>query len=78
MTANKWYTLKCRVDVAADGSGVVQGQGLGKRRQPSPMPGPLRSKVPRAHTNGSPGIFGFTPLNQKRMYLDNLSVTPNN
>jgi hypothetical protein len=34
-------------------------------------------KVPRAHKNGSPGIFGFTPLNQKRVYLDNLSVTPN-
>ena len=37
----------------------------------------MEVKVPRAHTNGSPGIFGFTPLNQKRVYLDNLSVTPN-
>jgi outer membrane protein assembly factor BamB len=26
MTANKWYTLKTRVDVAADGSGVVKAK----------------------------------------------------
>jgi len=34
-------------------------------------------KLPRVHQNGSPGLFGFTPLNQRRMYIDNLSVTQN-
>jgi outer membrane protein assembly factor BamB len=77
MTANKWYTLKCRVDVAADGSGVVQAKAWEKGTA-EPDAWTIEVKVPRAHTNGSPGIFGFTPLNQKRMYLDNLSVTPNN
>jgi outer membrane protein assembly factor BamB len=77
MTANKWYTLKCRVDVAADGSGVVQAKAWEKGAA-EPDAWTIEVKVPRAHTNGSPGIFGFTPLNQKRMYLDNLSVTPNN
>ncbi len=77
MTANKWYTLKCRVDAAADGSGVVKAKAWEKGAA-EPDAWTIEVKVPRAHANGSPGIFGFTPLNQKRMYLDNLSVTPNN
>ena len=77
MTANKWYTLKCRVDVSADGSGVVKAKAWDKAAN-EPDAWTIEVKVPRAHSNGSPGIFGFTPLNQKRMYLDNLSVTPNN
>jgi len=74
--ANTWYTLKTRVDVAKDGSGVVLAK-IWDRAQPEPAAWTIEVKVPRAHTNGSPGIFGFTPLNQKRVYLDNLSVTPN-
>jgi hypothetical protein len=74
--ANTWYTLKTRVDVAKDGSGVVLAK-IWDRAQPEPAAWTIEVKVPRAHANGSPGIFGFTPLNQKRVYLDNLSVTPN-
>jgi len=76
VTANTWYTLKTRVDVAADGSGTVLAKAW-DRSQPEPAAWTIEVKVPRAHKNGSPGIFGFTPLNQKRVYLDNLSVTPN-
>ena len=76
VVANTWYTLKTRVDVAKDGSGVVLAK-IWDRAQPEPAAWTMEVKVPRAHTNGSPGIFGFTPLNQKRVYLDNLSVTPN-
>ena len=76
LTANKWYTLKTRVDVAADGSGVIRAKAWDKE-QPEPEAWTMEVKVPKAQTNGSPGIFGFTPLNQKRVYLDNLSVTPN-
>ena len=74
--ANTWYTLKTRVDVAKDGSGVVLAK-IWDKAQPEPAAWTIEVKVPRAHANGSPGIFGFTPLNQKRVYLDNLSVTPN-
>jgi outer membrane protein assembly factor BamB len=74
--ANTWYTLKTRVDVAKDGSGVVLAK-IWDRAQAEPAAWTIEVKVPRAHKNGSPGIFGFTPLNQKRVYLDNLSVTPN-
>lgn len=74
--ANKWYTLKTRVDVAADGSGVIRGKAWDKE-QPEPEAWTIEVKVPKAQTNGSPGIYGFTAMNQKRVYLDNLSVTPN-
>ncbi len=76
VAANTWYTLKTRVDVAKDGSGVVRAK-VWDKTQAEPEAWTIEVKVPRAHTNGSPGIFGFTPLNQKRVYLDNLSVTPN-
>lgn len=74
--ANKWYTLKTRVDVAADGSGMVKGK-VWDRATPEPDAWTIEVKVDVAHANGSPGIFGFTPLNQKRVYLDNVSVTSN-
>lgn len=77
VAVNTWYTLKTRVDVAKDGSGVVFAK-VWDKAQAEPAAWTIEVKVPRAHTNGSPGIFGFTPLNQKRVYLDNLSVTPNN
>lgn len=76
MTANKWYTLKTRVDMDKDGSGVIRAKAWDKD-QPEPEAWTMEVKVPHAQTNGSPGIFGFTQMNQKRVYLDNLSVTPN-
>ncbi|MCB1276912.1 PQQ-binding-like beta-propeller repeat protein [Prosthecobacter sp.] len=76
MIANTWYTLKTRVDVAKDGSGVIRAKAWDKA-QPEPEAWTIEVKVPHAHPNGSPGIFGFTPLNQKRVYLDNLSITSN-
>ncbi|MBE2283996.1 MAG: PQQ-binding-like beta-propeller repeat protein [Prosthecobacter sp.] len=76
MTANKWYTLKTRVDVAGDGSGVVKAK-VWEKGGAEPDAWTIEVKVPRAHQHGSPGIFGFTPLNQRRVFLDNLSITPN-
>jgi outer membrane protein assembly factor BamB len=76
MTANKWYTLKSRVDAEASGAGTVRAK-VWEKGTAEPEAWTIEVKVPRVHKNGSPGIFGFTPLNQKRVYLDNLSVTPN-
>jgi outer membrane protein assembly factor BamB len=76
MAANTWYTLKSRVDVAKDGSGTIRAKAWDKT-QPEPEAWTLEVKVPHAQTNGSPGIFGFTALNQRRVFLDNLSVTSN-
>lgn len=76
MSANTWYTLKSRVDVNPDGSGVVRGKAW-EKGQPEPEEWTVEAKVLNVHKQGSPGIFGFTQMNQKRVYLDNLSITPN-
>ena len=69
-------SLLWHADVAADGSGVVKGK-VWPKDQPEPQAWTIEAKVARAHTQGSPGIFGFTPMNQKRVFLDNLSITEN-
>jgi len=74
--ANQWYVLKTKVTVNDDGSGLVQGKVWDKTAA-EPEAWTIEVEVPVAHKNGSPGLFGFTPLNQKRVYLDNLSVVPN-
>ena len=76
MTPNVWYVLKTKVDVKPDGSGVVHAK-VWDKTQPEPEAWTLDVPVSIAHTQGAPGIFGFTQLNQKRIYLDNLLVTPN-
>jgi outer membrane protein assembly factor BamB len=74
--AKKWYTLKSAVKANADGTGVVYAK-VWERGQPEPEAWTLEAPTDIVHQSGSPGIFGFTPQNQQRVYLDNLSVTPN-
>ncbi len=76
---NKWYTLKTQVKVDADGmNGVVMAKvwerGTARARQ-------MDAEKPRSiqcTRRASPGLFGFTPQNQKRVFIDNVKVTPNN
>jgi outer membrane protein assembly factor BamB len=72
---NTWYHLKARVDVAADGAGVVRGKAW-KRGEPEPEKWTIEVPHALAHAQGSPGLFGFAPQEQ-RVAIDNLSVTPN-
>ena len=73
---NIWYTLKTRVDIAADGSGVVRAKAWPRD---SVEPDTWTIEVPHvtAHTRGAPGLFGFSPQSQKRVYVDNISVKSN-
>lgn len=71
-----WYRLKTRVDVAADGSGTVRGKAW-KRGDLEPAAWTIEVPHKRAHANGSPGIFGFSPQSLFRVYVDNVSVTSN-
>ena len=73
--ANAWYRLKARVDVAPDGSGVVRAKAW-KRDDAEPEKWTLEVKHRTAHQNGSPGLFGFAPQDQ-RVYIDNVTVTAN-
>jgi outer membrane protein assembly factor BamB len=75
-TAGTWYHLKTRVDVASDGSGVVRAKAW-KRGDPEPDPWTIEVPHKHAHTEGSPGLFGFAPQSMFRVYVDNISVTPN-
>ncbi|MDB6064777.1 MAG: Pyrrolo-quinoline quinone repeat-containing protein [Pedosphaera sp.] len=71
---NVWYHLKSRVDVARDGSGVIRAK-IWKKGDAEPEAWTLEVSHEHAHENGSPGLFAFAP--QKRVYIDNITVTPN-
>lgn len=72
---NVWHRLKARVDLAPDGSGVVRAKAWVKDED---EPDAWTIEVPHriAHRTGSPGLFGFTPQEQ-RVYIDNVRVSPN-
>ena len=72
---NAWYHLKSRVDIAADGAGVVRAKAW-KRDEPEPAAWTIEVKHKTAHQEGSPGLFGFSPQDQ-RVYIDNIKVTAN-
>lgn len=72
---NVWYTLKARVDVAADGTGVVRGKAW-KKGEPEPDAWTIEVPHKTAHQQGSPGLFAFSPQ-EMRVFIDNVAVTPN-
>lgn len=72
---NTWYTLKVRVDLQSDGSGIVRAKAW-KRGDPEPAAWTAEVPDMLAHRQGSPGFFGFSPQEQ-RVAIDNIMVTPN-
>ena len=72
---NVWYRLKARVDVAADGSGVVRAKAWPKA-EAEPAAWTLEVPHAQAHRRGCPGLFGFSPQDM-RVYIDNVQVTAN-
>ncbi len=73
-TANKWYRIKARVDVAADGSGVVRAKAWPKG-EAEPEKWLIEVPHKHAHPMGNPGLFSLAPL--ERAWIDNVSVTQN-
>lgn len=73
---NQWYTIKARVDLNDDGSGVVRGKAW-PRDEDEPSEWTIEVEHQNAHPRGAPGIFGFSPQNQHPVYIDNILVTPN-
>jgi len=76
ISANQWYSLKTRVDVLKDGSGVVRGKAWIKG-EPEPEPWTIEFTHKNVHKMGSPGFFGFSPQSQKSVFIDNIVVTQN-
>jgi len=76
VNANTWYSLKMRVDINDDGSGVIRAKAWEKGTdEPADWTIEVDHKV--AHKKGAPGFFGFSPQSQKSVFIDNLSITPN-
>ena len=71
----EWYHIKSRVDVAADGSGMVRAKAW-KKGEAEPEKWTVEVPHAHAHQNGAPGLFGFSPTDM-RVYVDNIAVTPN-
>jgi hypothetical protein len=74
-SANTWYHLKSRVDIAADGSGIVRAKAW-KKDEAEPEAWTIEVPHKTAHKEGSPGLFGFSPQDM-RVFIDNVKVTTN-
>jgi hypothetical protein len=74
---NKWYRIKCRVDLNDDGSGIIRAKAW-PRDDDEPSGWMIEVTHNHAHQHGAPGFWGFSPQSRYRVYLDNLSFTPNN
>ena len=70
-----WYRLKTQVDVHQDGTGTIRAKAW-KRGEDEPADWTIEAKHDTVHKNGSPGLFAFSPQSQKRVFIDNLKVTP--
>ncbi len=76
IAANTWYTLKTRVDIGEDGSGVIRGKAWPKG-EAEPDAWTIEVEHKNAHKKGAPGLFGFSPQSQKAVFVDNITITPN-
>jgi hypothetical protein len=74
-SANQWYRMKARVDVAADGTGVVRAKAWPKG-EAEPDKWLIEVKHTHAHPMGNPGLFSFAPQ-EMRTWIDNVAVTAN-
>lgn len=74
---NTWYRMKTRVDADKTGeSGTVRAK-VWKKGEPEPDKWTIETKIPKIHREGAPAVFAFSPQSQKRVFIDNLSLTAN-
>lgn len=72
----QWYTIKSRVDLNEDGSGVVRAKAWPKD-EAEPAEWTIEVEHKNAHKSGAPGIYGFSPQARYSVYMDNISVYSN-
>ncbi len=75
--ANTWYRLKTTIQDNRDGTGVVKAKAW-VRGEPEPDAWTIEVPVDKLHPKGAPAIFALSPQAQKRVFIDNLEITPNN
>jgi hypothetical protein len=71
---NTWYSLKTRVKANPDGTGTVFAKAW-PRADKEPEAWTIEVPLTKAHPNGAPGVFAFSPQSQKRVYIDNLKIS---
>ncbi|MEM8952553.1 MAG: PQQ-binding-like beta-propeller repeat protein [Verrucomicrobiota bacterium] len=74
--ANTWYTVKTRVDANDDGSGVIRAKAW-PRDEDEPAEWTIEVDVDSVHSEGAPGLYAFSPRSLMRVYVDNISISPN-
>ena len=74
---NTWYRLKTRVDHDANGTGGFVRAKLWEKSKPEPDKWTIEVRQEYLHAQGAPGVFAFSPQSQKRVFIDNLSLTSN-
>ncbi len=75
--ANTWYHLKTRVDRDKTGEGGFVRAKLWPRGEPEPAKWTLEVRQENIHQHGAPAVYAFSPQSQKRVFIDNLSITAN-
>jgi outer membrane protein assembly factor BamB len=70
-----WYRLVSEVRVDDDGMGTIYAK-VWPRDEAEPADWTLTVTHEGAHTQGSPGLYGFSPQNLHKVYIDNIMVTP--
>ena len=73
LESNVWYTLKLRAETA-DGKAVLRGK-IWKRDGKEPTDWTIELTDPVPNLKGAPGLFGNAT--NAELYLDNISVVPN-
>jgi outer membrane protein assembly factor BamB len=72
---NTWYSLKTHVAHHPDHSSIIYAKAW-ERGQPEPEKWTFEHTHKNGHKNGAPGVFGFSPQSQKRVFIDNIVVKP--
>ena len=73
--AKTWYTMQTKVSVDDKGTATISAK-VWPKGEPEPAEPTFEVKHPQGHTQGAPGIFGFSPQSQKTVYVDNINITP--
>jgi len=74
---NIWYTLKTRVDILEDGTGMIRAKAWPKSAE-EPDQWTIEVAHDTPHLQGAPGVYAMSPQSKKKVYFDNLSIRYNN
>jgi len=70
-----WMRLETEVTSDSDGTVRIRARAW-PREGVKPVEWHLDATHSAGHAQGAPGLFGFSPQNRHRVYIDNLEVTP--